>query len=185
MPEDPNSSRPARIEQRGLYLDEMQLGATYYHSPGRTITESDNTQFTTTTMNTQSLHLDAHWSSAQPFGQPLVNSMLTLSTLVGLSVGQLTQGTIVANLGFDAVDFPSPVYIGDTLYAETLIEGKRDSESRPGQGIVTFVHTMRNQQGTVVGRCTRKTLMWHSAHAPAGNRPAGPEAGTAGSETVA
>ncbi|GAA4830068.1 MaoC family dehydratase [Garicola koreensis] len=185
MPDDPISSHPARIEQRGLYLDEMQLGATYYHAPGRTITEADNTLFTTMTMNTQSLHLDAHWSSAQPFGQPLVNSMMTLSTLVGLSVGQLTQGTIVANLGFEAVDFPAPVFIGDTLYAETLIEEKRDSKSRPGQGIVTFVHTMRNQEATVVARCTRKTLMWHSAHAPRGNRPAGPEAGTDQSEADA
>ena len=182
MAENSGSSRPARIEQRGLYLDEMQLGATYYHSPGRTITEADNTQFTTMTMNTQSLHLDAHWSSAQPFGQPLVNSMLTLSTLVGLSVGQLTQGTIVANLGFEAVDFPAPVFVGDTLYAETLITEKRDSTSRPGQGIVTLIHTMRNQEGTVVGRCTRKTLMWHSAHAPAANRPMVPEAGTDGTE---
>lgn len=166
--------RPAsadRLEQRGLYLEEFEVGATYYHSPGRTISEADNILFTTTTMNTQSLHLDAHWSSTQSFGQPLVNSMMTLSTLVGLSVAQLTQGTIVANLGFDTVEFPAPVHIGDTLYAETLIKGKRPSASRPGQGIVTFAHTMRNQDGTVVARCTRNTLMWQSTHAPASNRP--------------
>lgn len=171
MAEDELGLTPGGIEQRGLYLDEFELGATYYHSPGRTVTEADNTLFTTMTMNTQSLHLDAHWSSAQPFGEPLVNSMFTLSTLVGLSVGQLTQGTIVANLGFEAVEFPAPVYIGDTLYAETTVTQKRDSKSRPGQGIITFIHTMRNQKGTVVARCTRKTLMWDSRHAPKSNRP--------------
>lgn len=163
----------ARIEQRGLYLDEFEVGATYYHSPGRTISEGDNILFTTTTMNTQSLHLDSHWSSAQSYGQSLVNSMMTLSTLVGLSVAQLTQGTIVANLGFETVKFPAPVYVGDTLYAETFIKAKRPSATRPGQGIVTLIHTMRNQAGVVVAGCTRNTLVWHSTHAPASNRPTG------------
>ncbi|EMY35531.1 acyl dehydratase [Arthrobacter crystallopoietes BAB-32] len=168
---DSSQQSSGRIEQRGLYLDEFEVGATYYHSPGRTISEGDNILFTTTTMNTQSLHLDAHWSSAQSFGQPLVNSMMTLSTLVGLSVAQLTQGTIVANLGFETVEFPAPVYVGDTLYAETFIKGKRRSATRPGQGIVTLVHTMRNQAGAIVARCTRNTLVWHSTNAPASNRP--------------
>ncbi len=97
-----------RIEQRGLYFEEFEEGTVYLHRPGRTVTESDNVLFTTMTMNTQSLHLDAAWSSHTEFGEPLVNSMFTLSTLVGLSVSQLTMGTIVANLGFSEVSFPRP-----------------------------------------------------------------------------
>lgn len=148
-----------RIVQRGLYFDEMEEGAVYVHSPGRTVTEADNVLFTTLTMNTQSLHLDAAWSAGTEFGERLVNSMFTLSTLVGLSVSQLTQGTIVANLGFSDVAFPAPVRVGDTLYAETLIAAKRMSRSRPTQGIVTFEHTLRNQDGTIVATATRTTLM--------------------------
>lgn len=148
-----------RIEQRGLYFEEFEEGAVYLHRPGRTITEADNVLFTTLTMNTQSLHLDAAWSADTEFGERLVNSMLTLSTLVGLSVSQLTMGTIVANLGFSEVSFPAPVRIGDTLYAETRIAGTRASASRPGQGVVTFEHTMRNQHDAVVALATRATLM--------------------------
>jgi acyl dehydratase len=148
-----------RIEQRGLYFEEFEEGAVYLHRPGRTITEADNVLFTTLTMNTQSLHLDAAWSEDTEFGERLVNSMLTLSTLVGLSVSQLTMGTIVANLGFTEVSFPAPVRIGDTLYAETRIAGKRLSASRPGQGVVTLEHTMRNQHDAVVALATRSTLM--------------------------
>src|SRR5690606_35582194 len=132
------------IEQRGLYFEEFDLDARYLHRPGRTVTEADNVFFTTMTMNTQSLHLDAAWSEGQPFGQRLVNSMFTLSTVVGASVAQLTQGTIVANLGFDSVRFPAPLYHGDTLYSETVVLGRRLSASRPGQGIVTLEHTGRN-----------------------------------------
>src|SRR3984885_9754058 len=106
------------IEQRGLWFEELDLGARYVHHPGRTLTEADNVLFTTLTMNTQPLHLDAAWSAQQPFGERLVNSMFTLSTVVGLSVSQLTLGTIVANLGFKEVRFPQPVLHGDTLYAE-------------------------------------------------------------------
>src|SRR3954451_11185046 len=110
-----------RIVQRGLWFEQFEIGTVYEHRPGRTVTEADNVLFTTLTMNTQALHLDAAWSAQQPFGQPLVNSMFTLSTLVGLSVAQLTQGTIVANLGFNDVRFPKPVFAGDTLYAETVV----------------------------------------------------------------
>ncbi|WP_460002865.1 MaoC family dehydratase [Microbacterium xylanilyticum] len=148
-----------RIEQRGLYFEEFEEGAVYLHRPGRTVTEADNVLFTTLTMNTQALHLDAAWSAGTEFGERLVNSMFTLSTLVGLSVAQLTMGTIVANLGFSDVSFPAPVRIGDTLYAETLIVSKRLSSSRPGQGIVELAHTGRNQDGAVVARATRSTLM--------------------------
>ncbi|KAA8969581.1 MaoC family dehydratase [Mycobacterium sp.] len=148
------------IIQRGLWFDEFEIGVRYLHRPGRTITEADNVLFTTLTMNTQALHLDAAFSAAlPPFHQRLVNSMLTLSTLVGLSVAQLTQGTIVANLGFSDIGFPKPLFHGDTLYAETVITDKRESKSRPGEGIVTFEHTGRNQHGDVVAIATRKTLV--------------------------
>jgi acyl dehydratase len=147
------------IEQRGLYYEEFELETKYLHRPGRTITEADNVLFTTMTMNTQSLHLDAAWAETQEFGQRLVNSMLTLSTVVGMSVAQLTQGTIVANLGFTEVAFPHPMYHGDTLYAETTVLDKRLSRSREGQGIVTLSHLGRNQHGATVVRAIRTTLV--------------------------
>jgi|SRR5690625_85844 len=153
---------PKIIKQRGLYYDEIEVGAIYQHAPGRTVTESDNVVFTTLTMNTQSLHLDAHWSAQQEFGQPLVNSMFTLSTIVGASVAQLTQGTIVANLGFETVNFPKPLYHGDTLYSETEVLDKRLSSSRPGQGIIKLRHIGRNQHDDVVAECIRSTLLWES-----------------------
>jgi acyl dehydratase len=148
------------IVQRGLYYDELQTGVLYAHRPGRTLTEADNVLFTTMTMNTQALHLDAAWSAGQPFGQRLVNSMLTLATVVGQSVTQLTQGTIVAQLGLTDVSFPKPLFHGDTLYTETEITEKRPSKSRPGQGLVTMKHTGRNQDGEVVALATRTVLMW-------------------------
>ena len=148
-----------RIVQRGLWFEEFELGAIYEHRPGRTITEADNTLFTTQTMNTQALHLDAAYAAETSFGERLVNSMFTLSTIVGLSVAQLTQGTIVANLGFSEISFPKPLFHGDTLYAETKIVDKRESKSRPGEGIVPLEHTGRNQHGDVVAVAVRKTLV--------------------------
>jgi acyl dehydratase len=148
-----------RVTQRGLWFEEMETGTVYEHRPGRTITEADNVLFTTLTMNTQALHLDAAYAAGTSFGERLVNSMLTVSTLVGLSVAQLTQGTIVANLGFTDVRFPHPMRHGDTLYAETLIADARLSASRPGEGVVTFEHTGRNQHGDVVVVAVRKTLV--------------------------
>jgi acyl dehydratase len=147
------------VEQRGLWFEELDLEARYLHRPGRTLTEADNVIFTTLTMNTQPLHLDAAWSATQPFGQRLINSLLTLSTLVGLSVSQLTMNTIVANLGFKEVRFPHPLYHGDTIYGETIVLEKRASTSRSGEGIVTFEHTARNQEGDVVAVVIRSTLV--------------------------
>ena len=147
------------VEQRGLWFDELRTDVVYRHAPGRTITDADNVLFSTLTMNPQSLHLDAVASAATEFGERLVNSLLTMSVLVGLSVGHLTQGTIVANLGFDNAQFPAPVRLGDTLYAETTVRAKRQSQSRPGQGVATFEHIARNQHGVVVARITRTTLM--------------------------
>ena len=148
------------LEQRGLYFEEFEVGTRYLHRPGRTITEGDNSLFTTLTLNTQALHLDAAWAATQPFGQRLVNSMYTLSSMVGASVSQLTQGTLVANLGFSEVSFPAPVFIGDTLYFETTIDDKRLSASREGQGIVTMTHRALNQDGVLVATTGRGALMW-------------------------
>lgn len=165
-PPPENSAAPERptrkeVVQRGLWFEEYEVGTAYLHRPGRTMTEADNVLFTTLTMNTQALHLDAAWSAEQPGfgGQRLMNSMHTLSTLVGLSVAQLTQGTIVANLGFSEVSFPKPVLHGDTLYAETVCLDKRESRSRPGEGIVTLEHIGRNQDGDIVAKAVRKTLV--------------------------
>jgi acyl dehydratase len=155
-----------RIEQRGLWFEEFEPGVIYAHTPGRTVSEADNVLFTTLTMNGQALHLDAAWAATQPFGQRLVNSMFTLATIVGASVGQLTQGTIVANLGFTDVKFPHPLFHGDTLYSESEVVEKRLSASRPGQGVVTLLHTGRNQDGVVVALATRSVMVWCEGKRP-------------------
>ena len=148
------------IIQRGLYFEEFADGARYLHRPGRTATEADNVLFTTLTMNTQALHLDAAFADAQePFHSRLINSMWTLSTMVGASVAQLTQGTLVAQLGLGDISFPHPLFAGDTLYTESVIVDKRLSASRPGQGIVRISHTGRNQDDTVVATATRSVLV--------------------------
>lgn len=148
------------IVQRGLYFEEFVTDARYLHRPGRTATEADNVLFTTLTMNTQALHLDAAFADAQrPFGARLINSMWTLSTMVGASVSQLTQGTLVAQLGLGEIAFPHPLFAGDTLYTESVITEKRLSDSRPGEGIVTIAHTGRNQHDTVVVTATRTVLV--------------------------
>jgi acyl dehydratase len=147
------------LEQRGLWFDELEEDVLYKHTPGRTVEAHDNTLFSTLTMNPQALHLDAHFSAQQEFGQRLINSMMTMSILVGQSVGHLTQGTLVANLGFSEVSFPGPVFAGDTLYGETTVVGKRLSQSRPGQGIVKFRHVAHNQRGDVVAIVVRDSLM--------------------------
>jgi acyl dehydratase len=157
MSED--NEQPNVVTQRGLYYDELSLGTIYRHRPGRTISEADNTLFSGLTMNQQALHVDEAWSSTQEFGTRLVNSMMTLAMLVGLSVQQLTQGTLVANLGFENVRFPHPLFHGDTLYAESEVTAMRLSQSRPGQGIVTFQHRGFNQNGVLVAEATRNGLM--------------------------
>lgn len=166
-----NITDTQRIEQRGLYLDELKEGTVYVHRPGRTLTEADNVLFTTLTMNNQGLHLDAAWSATQPFGQRLMNSLFTLGTMIGQSVSQLTEGTIVAQLGLTDVRFPHPMFHGDTLYTETEITEVRMSSSRPGQGIASMKHTGRNQDAVVVAEATRTCLMWtreaHEASEPA------------------
>jgi acyl dehydratase len=157
---DPGAEPPARVvEQRGLWFEEFEPEVIYRHAPGRTFSAADNTLFSGLTMNPQALHVDAEWSAHQPFGAPLINSMLTLATLVGLSVEQLSQGTIVANLGFTQVRFPAPMYAGDTLRAESRVLATRLSSSRPGTGIVTLEHTGRNQDGVVVATAVRSVMV--------------------------
>lgn len=159
-----------RIEQRGLYFDELQEDALYVHSPGRTMTETDNVLFTTMTMNTQALHLDEVFASAQPLGGRVMNSMFTLATMVGQSVPQLTQGTIVGQLGLSEINFPHPLYPGDTLYTESKVISLRESKSKPGMGIATFEHTGKNQDGVVVATARRTCLMFtRQGHRAAGS----------------
>jgi itaconyl-CoA hydratase len=154
------------IHQRGLWFEELEVGVHYVHTPGRTATEADNVLFTTLTMNPQALHLDAAFSATQPFGRPLMNSFWTLATMVGLSVAQLTQGTLVAQLGLREVSFPHPLFVGDTITAETVVIDARLSRSRPGQGIATMRHAARNEQGRIVAIAERAALMWCRGHAP-------------------
>lgn len=143
----------------GLYFEEFTVGQVFKHQPGRTVTEADNVLFTTMTMNPQPLHLDAAFAAQTEFGQRLVNSLLTLGIAVGLSVGDTTLGTTVANLGFDKIAFPKPVFHGDTLYVETEIMDKRESRSRPDTGVVFFEHRATNQREELVARIRRAGLM--------------------------
>lgn len=143
----------------GKFFDEWQVGERIKHDISRTVTETDNLLFSTMTHNPQPLHLDIEAAKESGFGQILVNSTFTFSLLVGLSVGDTTLGTLVANLGFNNVVTPKPVFIGDTLRAETEVKELRASKSRPEAGIVTFVHELFNQRGEVVCRCERSALL--------------------------
>lgn len=144
---------------QGRYFEELTPGTVIRHRVTRTLTEADNVFFTTLTMNPQPLHLDHEYAAQTEFGQPLVNSLLTLSLLVGLSVHELTLGTLVANLGLTDVVFPRPVFHGDTIRAESEVLEARASRSRPEQGLVTVEHRAVNQRGEVVAQCKRTMLM--------------------------
>lgn len=143
----------------GKYFEELPPGTTFAHQPSRTVTETDNLLITTLTMNVQPLHLDAEFAGTTQFGQILVNSMFTLSLIVGLSVSETTLGTTIGNLGFEKIDFPNPVFIGDTITASTLVVEARVSRSRPDRGIVLFEHTGRNQRDEVVCVARRNAMM--------------------------
>ena len=141
------------------YFDELEIGQTFRHQPGLNVTEADNVWFSCLTMNPQPLHVDFHAAAKAEFGKPLVNSLFTLGVAVGLSVGETTLGTTVGNLGFEKVEFPKPVFHGDTIYSETEVVDKRESRSRPQWGIVTFVHRALNQHGEVVMVARRNAMM--------------------------
>ncbi|BDI59488.1 MaoC family dehydratase [Qipengyuania nanhaisediminis] len=143
----------------GRFFDEWNVGDRIEHEIRRTVTETDNLLFSTMTHNPQPLHLDLEAAKESGFGQILVNSTFTFALLVGLSVGDTTLGTLVANLGFDKVVTPKPVFIGDTLRAASEVTQLRESKSRPQAGIVTFVHELTNQRDEVVCRCERSALL--------------------------
>ncbi|MDE1467651.1 MaoC family dehydratase [Aurantiacibacter sp. D1-12] len=142
----------------GLWFDELTVGQTFDHALRRTVTETDNVIMTTMTHNPAALHLDAEYMKGTEYGRVLVNSCFTLSLMVGISVHDTTLGTAAANLGWDEVRFPAPVFIGDTLRIETEVLELRESKSRPNQGIVTFMHRAYNQNDVLVASCKRASL---------------------------
>jgi acyl dehydratase len=143
----------------GRFFDEWRIGDSIQHEIRRTVTETDNLLISTLTHNAQPLHLDVEAARASEYGRILVNGTFTFSLMVGVSVSDTTLGTLVANLGYDKLTMPAPVFIGDTLHAETEVVELRESVSRPEAGIVTFEHRMFNQTGTLVCRCLRTALV--------------------------
>jgi acyl dehydratase len=143
----------------GLYFEEFSVGQTFQHPIRRTVTEADNVFFTAMTHNPAQLHLDEEYGKTTEFGQRIVNSLFTLGLMIGISVGETTLGTTVANLGMDEVKFPKPVFHGDTLHVESEVLELRESKSRPKNGIVLFMHRAFNQRGELVASCKRSALM--------------------------
>lgn len=143
----------------GLYFEQFEVGRVFQHSIRRTITETDNVLFSTMTHNPAALHLDEEYCKGTEFGQRIVNSCLTLGMMVGISVGETTHGTTVANLGWDKVRFPRPLFHGDTIRVESEVLSVRDSSSRPDNGIVVFEHRAYNQHDELVASCERSALM--------------------------
>lgn len=143
----------------GRFFDQWKIGDRIEHEIRRTVTEADNLFFTVMTHNPQPLHLDVEAAKASEFGQILVNGTYTFALMVGLSVGDTTLGTLVANLGYDRLVMPKPVFLGDTLRATSEVIGLRESKSRPGTGVVTFLHEAINQRDEVVCRCERSALL--------------------------
>jgi acyl dehydratase len=143
----------------GLYFEQFQVGQRFEHEVHRTVTETDNVLICSLTMNPAALHLDAEYSKGTPFGKPLVNSVYTLGLMVGLSIPDTTFGTTIANLGWDEVRFPKPVFVGDTLRCVTTVLAVRESQSRKDSGIVTFEHRAYNQRNEEVASCKRAALM--------------------------
>ena len=147
----------------GLFFDAFEIGAVIQHDLHRTVTETDNLLITTLTHNPQPLHLDAEYAGATEFGRIVVNGIYTFGLMIGLSVGDTTLGTLVANLGYDEVVMPKPVFIGDTIRCETTVLEKRESKSRPNAGVVIFEHRATNQRGELVCRCKRTALIQRQA----------------------
>lgn len=142
----------------GVWFDELSVGQMFEHAIRRTVTETDNVLFTAMTHNPALLHLDEEYMKGTEFGTRIVNSCFTLGLMVGISVGETTLGTAIANLGWDEVRFPKPLFHGDTVNVTTEVIELRDSKSRPDAGIVTFLHKAFNQHGDVVASCKRSGL---------------------------
>ena len=143
----------------GKHFDEWQVGDRIEHEIRRTVTETDNLLFSTMTHNPQPLHIDLEAAKASEFGQILVNGTFTFALMVGLSVGDTTLGTLVANLGYDKLVMPNPVFIGDTMRATTEVVELRESKSRPTAGVVTFRHNLYNQRDQLVCQCLRSAML--------------------------
>lgn len=157
---------PGRFrEVQGRYFEDFEVGHVYEHRPGRTITDADNVWFTLLTMNTHPAHFDYEFSKKTEFGKPLVVSPLTIALMTGMSVSD-TSGKAIANLGWDEVRMTHPLFVGDTLTCESEVLEKRESKSRPDQGIVTFKTTGFNQDGKVVSHYKRTVLVWKRGHGP-------------------
>ncbi len=142
----------------GKYFEELEVGMKFKHSAGRTVTEMDNMLFSSLTMNTQPLHVNEEFAAKTEFGQRIVNGVFTLGLVVGLTVSELSEGTIIANLSYDKVIHPNPTFHNDTIYAETEVLEKRESKSRPNAGIVKFKHWGRKSDGTIVIEFERTTM---------------------------
>ena len=143
----------------GLYLEEFRVGQVIQHPLRKSVTESDNMLFSTMTLNPQPLHIDFDFAAKSEWGKPLVNSLFTLGLMIGISVHDTTLGTIVANLGMTETTFPNPVFHGDTIRVETEIKSVRDSKSKNDRGVVEFEHRAFNQDGKLVARCIRQTMV--------------------------
>ena len=160
-----NEVAPNRFrESFGRYFEDFRVGDVYEHRPGRTLTEADNTWFTLLTMNQHPIHFDAEYAARTEFGKPLVNSVLTLAIITGMSVSDVSQKAI-ANLGWNDIRLTAPVFAGDTIYAESEVLSKRESRSRPHQGIVTVKTTGRKADGTVFMTYERTVLVPKRGHA--------------------
>jgi len=147
----------------GRFFHEWQVGDTVAHAVTRTVTETDNVLVSALTHNPQPMHLDHELAAQSEFGKPLVNSIYTFGLMIGVSVSDTTLGTLVANLGYDKLTFPAPVFVGDTLRSETECLEVRESKSRPNAGIVTWEHRSFNQRGELVCKCTRSALLLKKA----------------------
>jgi acyl dehydratase len=143
----------------GRYFDEWTVGDRIEHDIRRTVTETDNLLFSVKTHNPQPLHIDAEFARQTEFGQILVNGTFTFALMIGLTIADTTLGTLIANLGYDKLVMPKPVFIGDTMRATTEVVELRDSKSRPTTGIITFAHELINQRDEIVCRCLRSALM--------------------------
>ena len=153
-------TQAGRHPRGGLYFDDFEVGAMIEHGLRRTVTQADNMLFSNMTLNNQPLHIDAQFCATETqWGKPLVNSLLTLGIMIGISVNDTTLGTTIGNLGMTDVTFPAPLFDGDTLNCTTEIAAKRESKSRPTAGIVDFIHRAYKQDGTLVAQCRRQAFM--------------------------
>lgn len=143
----------------GLYYEDFEVGRVFTHALTRTVTEMDNTLFSCLTHNPQPLHIDHHFAAGTEWGRPLVNSLFTLGLMIGISVGDTTLGTTIANLGMTDVKFPNPLFHGDTVRVTTEVASKRESKSRADAGLVEFHHRAYNQNGALVAECRRQAFM--------------------------